>query len=664
MSMITEKDIDKNQIITVALKYGTHIKPLKVVAFAQLTAKALFLSKKPLNVAQLQKEVALLLNVSDVAESFVNEALAYLEEIRKVSKVSEGWLLKSDERKVINCATNRSREDLVELLKRHFPEKKIERKKLKNWFQDTVSELFGHLGDSWVISISKGVRSPVKQIDLLGILSKSVKRHDLLQFESELTVGFNSFLHSDALSDQKYILYVSQAMFGARLVAADIGVDTLSLNELKDAVLILDTNVIFAIMLESHKLALSLVKLEKAFRSIGIRLRYLHSSKEEYERVLFGKRNEVLNLLPVYKADVLSEVKDDFISTAIVRQCSSLEDYERFFDSLSELPSSLDSGYEINLLDDKDIMEKIEEASKNSSLKATIQKWAKRMRRYGPKSETALCHDASLIQVAEYIRREEKCWVLSLDRSLLIADSRRTGVNEMPNLLSIAALIEIFATNSAGPDLSADDMAPLLSSMITNECAPADDSEMAYTLSDLKTLHIINESAADLPKEDIQTIARQIAKARVEGKDANSVDLQTKVNRLYQTHREDLDERLKIAKQREESALEKAKQEIKEKEQLEKQLVGMQNNRKSEEQELKSAIKRLIFTMFIGGIVSWVVLEYGESLYCQFFKCEESQNMVRDFLDYGWPLIWLFFLSPLWRDVVKIWNLGRVGEKN
>jgi hypothetical protein len=144
-------DIDKKDIVTINLKYGSSIKPLKTLAFAQLSAKALFLCG-PLKISDLAKEIARLIGIKKVSEDLIQKGLEYLEEINKAAKRNDEWVLRDETRTEIAKDLDSSRYQVKEALKGHFPEN-IEEIKLKSWFKEAASNFFGYYGDEWVSAI-------------------------------------------------------------------------------------------------------------------------------------------------------------------------------------------------------------------------------------------------------------------------------------------------------------------------------------------------------------------------------------------------------------------------------------------------------------------------------------------------------------------------------
>lgn len=547
--------IDPRDLVTLNLKYASAAKPLRTLAFAQLAAKVLYLADKEVDARKLANKIAHILGVQRVSEVSVGEGLAFLRDAGKATESRGKWVLAPAARTEIEADVEQARSVTSGLLARHFPAT-LDPSKLRAWFLESTAKVFGQYGDEWVNSVCRGTRQGTGKLQPLAALLRPLARQYTLQDALEpLVNGFLAFLRSDDLADQQQLMALGQAMFSARLVAADIGADPITLEEFRDAIVLLDTNLIFAIVLEDHRLARSVKALARALKRIGVKPHYLRTTAEEYGRALSGVQRQLLPIVDMYPSEVLVETQNDFASTARLRGCKSRDDYERFFTSLHDMPTQMCDGVPLTLLEDEVIAKELDAGGKDTALKKRIQKLAlERRPEWGkkPKSDPSLAHDAGLLHVTEGERtRHAKCWVLSLDRSLQTCAVQRAGPHSLPAVLSVDALVEILAVNEAGPGIDPSDFAPLLSRIILNECAPPTNT---YTIEDLHWLRNINESVGELSADATKEIARVVAKARVEGTPVTDPQLQLRVNRMFQAKREEAERRLQDAHERARSA--------------------------------------------------------------------------------------------------------------
>lgn len=526
-------EIDQKQLVTVNLKYGTAAQPLRTVAFAQLAAKALYLAGTPLTSDEIARDVGVLLSIERVDPVFVRRGLAYLRERADVTNERDVWTLQESTSKGIAESINESASRLASLLTRHFPSD-LPREKLRPWFCEASARVFGRYGDEWVATLSRGTRIAVPHFTPLGELLVPVARtYGLEGRTGALKEGYLGFLGSSSSEDQIYLMSLAQAMFSARLVTAAVGADVLTLQEFRQATMVLDTNVLFAIALEDHHLGRSLNALGKALVEMGVKPVFIRPTQGEYEAVWKYKQESLISTIKEYQAEIVNAARDDFLATARGRGCETVEDFERFFESIQAIPSEFAGGLAIELWEDDVIQTSIDSGIADHRLEAQLAGLRRRLRPNArPKTGKALKHDAALLHVVESERQQGRnVWILSIDRSLAASSRERSGPHGLPAVLTADALIEILALNDGGPGVEADDFAPLLARIILNQCEPSRD---AYTVDDLYLLTKINDAASELDPKDTRELVQIVTKARLEGKGADDTSLQLEVNRRFQ----------------------------------------------------------------------------------------------------------------------------------
>jgi hypothetical protein len=606
-------DFDPRDIVTLNLKYGTGATPRKVLAFSELCAKVLFASQKSLKPEKLRNRIATALGVQRIAEPPVQQGLSLLESLGKAARRGQRWELTAPAREAIRQEIDRSHEDVSGVLRRHFPAD-LDQVVLTRWFKEAGASVFGQYGDEWVASVCRGTRQGALKLKPIGrLLAPATRKHKLQDQAGKLEAGFLAFLRSEDLVDQAHLMALGQAMFSARLVAADIGADPITLEEFRGATVILDTNLVFAITLEDHRVGKSVGALARALQQIQAKAVFLRPTRDEYERAVMGVRRQVLSMLDAFPLDLILDAQSDVVSTARSRGCKSREDYERFFDALGQFPTTVASGTPLSLLEDQEVARSIGAGEVDIRLKQRIRGLAAQLRpdwRRREKRESSLQHDASLIHVTEDERsRQSKCWVLSLDRSLQACAVERAGPHAMPTVLSVDALVEILAVEGAGPTVNPTDFAPLLARIIVNECAPPPST---YTIEDLQWLYTINEGVAELPATDAKDIVAIVAKARVEGAKVTDTQLQLRVNRALQVKREATEQRLRDAQARAQGAEQEVAEERRSRRALEEELVG-HKTKEFRKQALIQLLRRLSWRVpgaVLCGITVWIIAQW------------------------------------------------------
>jgi len=172
-------EFDPKDIVTINLKYASTAKPLKLLAFAQLSSKVLYLAQSPMTIGQLQHTIATTLGVSKISESSVRDGLSFLQDERRVTESANRWELTSTARNDIGRDVEQSHIALARVLERHFPSS-IEPLPLKNWFKESSARIFGQFGDKWVASVCRDTKHAASRMQpLTGLLKPVTNKYKL-----------------------------------------------------------------------------------------------------------------------------------------------------------------------------------------------------------------------------------------------------------------------------------------------------------------------------------------------------------------------------------------------------------------------------------------------------------------------------------------------------
>lgn len=593
----------RKKLITVNLRYGEVSVPLRARAFGQLIEKALFLSKGGLSFNEIKDSLAVMVGVPTVAQRTMEDAIKFLSnDSRTIKRTKEGkWQLKGTRYKEIGQEIERAENRRDQLLKRHFPSA-IPEEQLKAWFEDACIAFFIEYGNLVVSLLSRGQASELRRISfsLDEVLKSVIDNYKLKDYEKQLISGFEGFIKSTNRQDQEELMNIVQAMIASRFVASDIGGDPLVLDEFRDATILLDTNVLFAANLEKHKIAKSLEALSKALQAIEVKLKFVYPTKEEYENTVAYQRGQIITAVENFSRDVLEGADDLFVKTALSRGCVTKEDFERFFQEISSPPQELYSGSPITLIDTQGIESVAKEGMKDTKLKAEIRVAVSPTRRYRPKGENTVNHDAALVYIVERAREKgQNVWVLTLDIGMQGLSGERAGEHGLPLWISVEALLQVLAVDTQGTNIDPTDFAPLLGRILTTEYIPSPDT---YTIEDLCLLVEREGRITDLPDEKIKEVASKVRKTILQGKRRNDPELALLIQREFQGFRLEHEEELRKTK-------EEADKERKSREIVERTLSKVQNRALSD--RIKSIRfdalvllgKNLLFAFVIGGLV-------------------------------------------------------------
>lgn len=593
----------RKKLITVNLRHGEVSAPLRARAFAQLIQKVLFLNKDTLGFEEIRASLAKIVEAPNVAERSIRDAISLLCDHERVIEKTKGgeWHLREAHRKEIQQTIKRTEQRRAQLLKRHFPAS-IKEELLRNWFEDACIAFFTEYGDLIVSLLSRGATFELRRhsLELNQILKTVIEKHKLKEHEEQLQGGFEGFIKSSDRQEQEELMNIAQAMIASRFVASDIGGDPLVLGEFKGATILLDTNTLFAVTLEKHRITKSLEALGGALRIIGANLKFVYPTKEEYENTVAHHRGQVITAVENFSKDVLKEADDLFLQTALARSCASREDFERFFGEVKSPPREFSKGTPITLADDSSIKAVAEEGMRDAKLKGEIRATPSPARRNRPKGENAVNHDAALVYIVERARQQKKnVWVLTLDTGMQKLSATRAGVHGLPLWISVEALLQVLAIDSGGTGIDPTDFAPLFSRILDTAYIP---SQETYTVEDLCLIVEREDRIASLPDEKIKETACKIRRAIIQGKRRNDPELALMIQREFQGYRLESDEELRKAK-------EEVEKERKAREFVEGRMCKVQDRAMQDRikvirvQATWSLAKIILLALVVGGLV-------------------------------------------------------------
>lgn len=521
------------ELETINLQYDAGAAALNVRAVSQLLAKLLYAAGRLVSKAprDLEREAARLLEMRKISHELIESGLGFLESLGFARQLGGRWLLTERGYDAIAADVKRADERLDGVLSRHFPSR-VQRDLLKEWFQDACVQFYGLYGAQWAAALGRKAspKGMTREV-VLSLLDSTLARHGLQGEAGALVAGFHSFLSSPEPEDVEHNWSLCQALLASRLVAANIGPDPVTAEEFCGTLLLLDTNALIVTALEAHRLAHPLRELGRVLRQLGASLGYIEETREEYTRVIAGKRADVCRAISHYTTAVLRETRDPFIDSALEQIRVGSSDVDLYFDQLLDPPRVLDDDVPVEVVNDPDVVELGKKGAEDEALRSEITAVWNQYRKK-KKSQRAAEHDAALTTVAEGLRaKDRKCAVLTLDRTMHEHSLKRAGSSGLPQWVSLDAVIQILALDNGGPHHGASDFAPLMATIIRHQCEPM---LKTYTAEDLSMMLDVEEQCAELPQDQVQAIATAVARERLKGRTRNDPELALVVRRGFQ----------------------------------------------------------------------------------------------------------------------------------
>lgn len=402
---------------------------------------------------------------------------------------------------------------------------------LKEWFIDSLAFFFANYSDVWISDLKDNsaskvniVNSKASILDALMLRTSNNKAIDERDREN-LSERFLDILTKTGDPALSSVLFESGvSAFSSKLISSNIGLDSMTLEIFKDSVCILDTNILMYIGLEAGQYYQALEVISSVFASLGIKVYYLDVTEHEYIHTVGNKKETILQLIEKgFDIDVLSKTDDQYIKTALARECRTVDDFERFFKDLIILPSYLDDKETVPILKypaDEALIASISEAKANDALRDEVNTIYKALTKRD-KRPHSLTHDVQIVAGVEEIRKTVKAFILSQDSCINEYSRTRPSVNDLTLALKLETLINVLSVYQP-ETMESDIFSALFVSMLSDGLVPRED---VFQLEDLSLMSEREEQISQLPSDSIVTIAKQICRLRLSGEPEEKITL-------------------------------------------------------------------------------------------------------------------------------------------
>ena len=441
------------------------------------------------------------------------------------------YRLSSGKRKKIDKQTSSFDESIDHVIDNYIKPVFSNDETIKDWLIDSLAFFFANYSDAWIADLKDTssskfniVSSKASILDALTLRTSNNKNLDERD-KGELSERFLDILTKSGDVVLSAVLFESGvSAFSSKLISTNIGVDAMTLEIFKDSVCILDTNILMYIGLEGGQYYQALEAISSAFASLGIRVYYLDATENEYLHTVGNKKESILHLINQgFDLEVLSQTDDEYIKTAIGRECINAEDFECFFEELLCMPTSLDDNGTVPISKyepDSTLMAVMEAAKEDEKLKEELNSVFKNLTKRD-KRPHALMHDVQIIAGTEEIRKTLKAFILSQDTCISEYSRKRPSVNDLTLAIKLETLINLLSVYR--PEiLESDIFSSLFTSMLRDGLVPRTG---VFQIEDLALMSEREEQISQLPTGSIVSIAKDICRRRLSGESEESISL-------------------------------------------------------------------------------------------------------------------------------------------
>lgn len=513
----------KRELQTLYIKYDGHFKTLSKISLAQLILKIVHLKGDGTSLRQIEVELSVVL-LSTVPRKDIEAAISYLIKEKKLHAKSNRHFIHPNYKKELDNAIQENDRLHDYIINKYFNQAESSIRDIKIWFQDTTILFFEKYSYEWFQQVTTKRNYDASMVpNICSIADETlITANNILSADKDwLKQQYCKFFESDGPEEVLLFWFYGISMLSSRLITAKNYADKITIEMFKDSKLILDTNILMILDLEGHELSDSLIALESVLMNLNIKLSYFCSTREEYLRAMSAKHVELVNVFENYDIDVLNASECPFIKTAIKRGCCKGEDIDKMFQALMIIPEKFHSMICISVEDGAAIISAIEAGENNSELQRKINDIYKR-RTKRDKRDRPLIHDAGMVNGAIFLRKTERCWIISCDSTMKLYAIQNCLRDEEEIVVGLDILLGLLAVNNGGAGIDASNFAPLFKNLVKQSLIP---ERATFEVRDLAFMLSTNTNIHQLPDDKVIEIAQQVKRQRICGVDDETISL-------------------------------------------------------------------------------------------------------------------------------------------
>lgn len=521
----------KNYLKSFYLQGDAEMQTLTKSAHSNFLLKLLYLRRKRTEFADLYDNYRKALGVDSIVEDEVKAILDGLVEKELVHLHDGLYYLSTSRIEIIDKARAASEDRKKRVVATYFSQVYSTPDQVLKWLDDILIFFFDSYSGEWVADLyynKNYIRSSkeglMKAVNRRTQNSKQIEKRD----RKILPDKFLAMLLAPNDSDVNQLLWeYGTTAFSAKLITSTHGANPVTLDTFRGSICLLDTNILMNIGLEEGNYYKTLSSLEKVYERLGIEVKILPITKEEYLYTIQNIKNDVIKLVSKgYSDEVLKETGDRYIRTAIERKCETEEDYELFFSELLKVPPVFHEKLPIEIEESQDVLTCVEQSQIDEdklnylgALHLTIHT--------AKKPQHSLVHDVGLIAGAEEMRKTRKSFILSQDSTISAYSKERPVEQGLTLSIKMETLINVLALDSGGAEVDPQNYIPLFAQMIRHGLSP---DEKTFQIQDLARMSDMEQEITRLDDKDIIKLATGIATLRMQGESEEQIGLSFRRN--------------------------------------------------------------------------------------------------------------------------------------
>jgi hypothetical protein len=612
-------------------------------AIAQVLVKIIYNSNSSVTKNQIFDEYKKLVNCDEAKKGMIVDILNLLIQKNEI-KYNKGQVyLSTSKRAAIDKIKEESASRFKYVVDTYFKPYFSDDVTVYSWLQDALITFFSLYSKEWIADLCYGQSTVSHDLDqIIELISRRTKNNkDLNRDDYDSLINSFGRIFTEKDNELSSLLWeYGTSQFSAQLIKSGDKIDKLTVETFSNAICLVDTNILIHLSLPGTEYSKNLTSIEKAFGNLGIKVKYLHITKDEYEHTIGSRQDEVLKLLDSFDTEVVENADNQFVFAAKNLGCKSKDDYIRFFNQIMSVPTVVDKTLMLSLLDDSYELETvIKEAQSNESkilkLNTIYQSFNHR-----DKKTNALIHDVGLIAGADFLRKENKLFILTQDSSIINYAKQYPFQQGLPIAIKTETLLNVLAVNSYKS--SEEDYISLFASLIRKGMQP---QSTTFRLTDLSYILEKEQFISQLPHSSVISIVTDVSRKRLLGE--SDEEINKELTRKVQNEKfkvvKDLD------KARSELSNTKEQKELAEKKSAKANKVLVTTWTKEKSKQIDREIRK-VWTLGILSIIGIIIIT-AVILYLKKEFINSSVNNKNPLFDIGTAI--LLDIAGSWWTIVK-----------
>lgn len=259
----------KKQLLTLFVRFESSFQSLSKAALSQVIFKIIYIyNTETIKIERIQKEIKQLFNCN-VKKKEVLNSIKKLVDDNKIVKENKNYYLTEESKHQIESSIKEYDVGLDEVIKHWFSKIETDFSEIKKWFENLLIKFFEMYSHEYIETILSPQNAKI-MVNMESLLEESFGSEIFVVEEDHEFVKNQAmqFFESPRPNDKAFLFTIGSSYLSATMLHSRFFGDDLSFKEFESSNFVLDTNVIFSVLLNNGDSYESFEILEKMLKKI------------------------------------------------------------------------------------------------------------------------------------------------------------------------------------------------------------------------------------------------------------------------------------------------------------------------------------------------------------------------------------------------------------